>query len=665
MTWTPIDLAAGLRSDDTPFAASGTFRDASNIRFRQGRAEVIPGWERFIVAELPGVVRNVHAWKDTQGSSLVAMGSTSNLLLQRGGVMTDITPTGLAPGRESTAVGPGFGIGEFGRGAYGRSQEGIYFARTWSLANYGVDLLVNPRGGGLYRWSSANPAQVAQPVQNAPSVAGYMLVTPQRQVLMFGAPEVDSGQFNPMCIRVSNTEDPTSWIPTSLNNADEIIVEGSGRLIGARLFGPGFVCWTESRCFVGSFVGSTTQSYAVTELFGAGGMLGPNASCNTGGSLFWLTPDLRLQKLDIGATATSIVDIPISADTLAHVSTSQGDKVSLGYTRQNNELRIDYPDQRDGRECSRYLVLNLTDGSWSKGLQARSAYDAGLTNPIGMQPKLNKQINTALAYDFRANALNGVTVSNSTISGGLDGATWACGSANSHLFIPNQSISGNAFRYIAVDVQRLTARASGAWRGVAYYSTANHSESDNYRSQAENDLAVGERRTLLWDMSNLALGGNDWINGVANEIRLDLDNGPGGTFVVHSIKVYGDPVAAPSTTVALYHERGTNADGSTLSWFLETNYFALDEDETRVLVRGMKPDFKGLQGLVNLTLYLSDEMNDGLPETVVGPFPLQSTGKADFFASGKLCRFRLDGYGAPAAGRLGRPLFDHTPMGNR
>lgn len=667
MAWQPIEIAPGLVSDDTPFKAQGSWRDGSLIRFRKGAAEVCAGYERMTLSDVPGVCRNVATWKDPLGTTIVALGTHTNLQLWRNGRLADITPTGLAAGREDTATGPGWGVGQFGVGPWGRSQEGTYFARTWSMANWGMDLLANPRGGGLYQWQNASPDAVAQPVQNAPSVAYFMLVTPQRQVLLFGTTQEADGVFNPMCIRVSDTENLTNWAITAQDNADEIILEGSGRIVGASLFDQGFAVWTDSKCFAGRYVGSTSQSYSMTEIDGAPGLLGPNAMANTGTSLFWLTPDLQLYRLDVGTSVAVPVTIPILDDTLGEIARDQGDKVTLSYVRQNSELRIDYPDARDGRENSRYLTLGLVDNAWSKGEQARSAFHVGITNPIGVEPVHNTQANVALALDFSNSAQNGTTVQNGVLTGTQNGLLWSCSATGSTLTIPNLSINGSIYQYVGLDIERITNSSGGGYGGITYYATAGgHGESESFRSQAQPNLAIGERATLVWDMSDLQFGAADWVQNTVSELRFALDYGAGGQFLVHGLRVYGDDIAAPSTSTPYYHERGASADGGALSWYLESNVFALDDDESRMLVRSIKPDVKNQQGVAQLSIFFSDEMNDGQPETVVGPFDIgPSTGRIDLFASGKLARFRLEGSSAPASLRLGKMLFDVVPMGQR
>jgi hypothetical protein len=56
----------------------------------------------------------------------------------------------LAPGLVDGLAGYGYGTGGYGVGGYGSSSSQSLFVRTWSLDNFGQNLLANPRGSGIY-----------------------------------------------------------------------------------------------------------------------------------------------------------------------------------------------------------------------------------------------------------------------------------------------------------------------------------------------------------------------------------------------------------------------------------------------------------------------------------------------------------------------------------
>jgi hypothetical protein len=81
-----------------------------------------------------------------------------------------------------------------------------------------------------------------------------------------------------------------------------------------------------------------------------------------------------------------IVECPIRKDMVDNITPSQADKIVASSCSRFNEVRFDYPDNRDGFENSRYLTVSLVDGTWYRGVMARTAMvDAGPSaDPIGV-----------------------------------------------------------------------------------------------------------------------------------------------------------------------------------------------------------------------------------------------------------------------------------------
>lgn len=91
---------------------------------------------------------------------------------------------------------------------------------------------------------------------------------------------------------------------------------------------------------------------------------------------------------------------------------------------------------------------------------------------------------------------------------------------------------------------RLTRTAAGAaWDGALTYSTANHGETIKFfgKPLSGADPAVGETTTLVYDMSRQTVGGPDWTQSRIDQIRLDIEDKPGGAFVIRQIAIAEDP----------------------------------------------------------------------------------------------------------------------------
>jgi hypothetical protein len=105
-------------------------------------------------------------------------------------------------------------------------------------------------------------------------------------------------------------------------------------------------------------------------------------------------------------------------------------------------------------------------------------------------------------------------------------------------------------QYPVVLVRLTRTAAASAWDGALYYSTAAHGETINFlgKPTSGGDPKVGETTTLVYDMSHQALGGPDWVASTINQIRFDIEDRPGGAFVIRQIAITEplDPTAAIS-----------------------------------------------------------------------------------------------------------------------
>ena len=197
---------AGIVSDDTTFSTPGYYADGSNVRFFRGKPQVIGGWSKYHATALTGTCRAALAWYDLNVYTNIAFGTNSKLQVLVSGELFDITPSGLSAGTVDSVPGAGYGAGSYSRDGYGDPAVADYYLRTWSLANWGENLLAAPRGGKLYIWAN-NTAVVSTEVTQAPDQISVMVVTPSRQVLALGTNEEVSTTYNPLCVRFSDVED--------------------------------------------------------------------------------------------------------------------------------------------------------------------------------------------------------------------------------------------------------------------------------------------------------------------------------------------------------------------------------------------------------------------------------------------------------------------------
>ena len=86
------EFRPGIVKTDTDLAAEGGFADGNLVRFWQGRAEPIGGWQLHTVETFNGIARGAKAWTTLNGTGVFAFGTNTNLYGVIGGSVRDITP---------------------------------------------------------------------------------------------------------------------------------------------------------------------------------------------------------------------------------------------------------------------------------------------------------------------------------------------------------------------------------------------------------------------------------------------------------------------------------------------------------------------------------------------------------------------------------------------
>lgn len=127
---------------------------------------------------------------------------------------------------------------------------------------------------------------------------------------------------------------------------------------------------------------------------------------------------------------------------------------------------------------------------------------------------------------------------------------------------------------------------------------------------------------------------------------------------------YGTTVAAVADLNVIADDRASPLGSANApTWHIQSSDFYLDSGHRRMMIRRFVPDFGNFGGGFSLTLYLRDRPNS-IPPATKGPYVIDGiTTKNDFRVSGKLMSVHFSAIGVPM--RMGQPLFDIIPMGER
>lgn len=125
---------------------------------------------------------------------------------------------------------------------------------------------------------------------------------------------------------------------------------------------------------------------------------------------------------------------------------------------------------------------------------------------------------------------------------------------------PGLSLLGSSFYRIRVKVKRSdnTSTADPNWNGAIFGSNSGHGESGSFFKQIAQPTWQGSNYvTAEWDMSNLTVGGTDWITNTTTAFRLDLTDGNSVAYDIEEIIIDN-----PSTTSISGGTGGTGGDST-------------------------------------------------------------------------------------------------------
>lgn len=352
----PFSPPPGINSDDTTFSAEGRWAAGSNVRFRDGKPQTVG-------AAL------------ANGPTLTFSSACYDLFaFTRSGVETFVF------GGYGTA-GP-LNVGSLVSVA-DRSPSPNASTIGWCFAAWGNTLLAQARNGKLYEQSGSG---AATEVTQAPAQSTYMIVTPERQVLVFGTKEEISGTFNGLCIRGSDLEDYTDWTTTATNNAFEHILDGPGVIVTARQLGPYVLVWTTTALFLGQFIGDPSQTYHFDRVADCVRPLSPRSVAVFQGTAYWIGLDHQLHAFAPGAPVQTIpcpIFTEFKTNCLIKVNS---EKAHLSTRSSFGELWFYYRDARDAVTVnSRFVAYSLGESALARRpvwFMGTHAYDGIIDSEI-------------------------------------------------------------------------------------------------------------------------------------------------------------------------------------------------------------------------------------------------------------------------------------------
>jgi hypothetical protein len=276
----------------------------------------------------------------------------------------------------------GWGVGGWGSPAVVTAGIGIPL-RNWSQASYGEDLLINPRGGGLYYWEVNANAQIFDRAvllsntspppfdtdTSCPVKVNFILVSDaSRFVLAFGCNDYGSSVMDPLLVRWSDQENYAVWAPAITNQAGSFRLTLGSQIITAQQTRQEVLVWTDTALYSMQYQGPPFV-WGVQPLATNTSIASPNAVVTASDITYWMGVD----KFYVYNGRAQTLPCTVRQHVFDDINLSQLFQVFSGINDAFSEVWWFYCSEGSDT-IDRYVIFNYLENLWYYGTMARTAW---------------------------------------------------------------------------------------------------------------------------------------------------------------------------------------------------------------------------------------------------------------------------------------------------
>jgi hypothetical protein len=333
-----ITAPPGLFRNGTLYQSKGRWHDGNLVRFQQDQIKPVGGWQSHSgAAAFVGKARAITTWRDLAGNNWIAVGTSSKLYAESlDGVSHDITPAGLAVGRDDATQNLGYGGGTYGRTFYGvppTSTVSFLPATVWTLDAWGQNLVgCNDTDGKLYQWTLgvSTPAALVAP---APTGNTSLVVTQEGILMLLGSG--GDGRRIAWC----DQQDITDWTPTTANQAGDFELSSAGSLRGGIVVRGGTLLFTDTGLWMANYIGSPLV-YGFQKVGEGCGIISIGAKAAHDSMAVWMGKNGAFWMFDGQAVQPLDCDV---LDLINDLNVNQASKISAMHLADQGEVWWLYP----------------------------------------------------------------------------------------------------------------------------------------------------------------------------------------------------------------------------------------------------------------------------------------------------------------------------------
>tara|TARA_Y100001938_G_C8080126_1_gene428539 strand:- start:95 stop:1987 length:1893 start_codon:yes stop_codon:yes gene_type:complete len=362
--------------------------------------------------------------KDTSGSTVNANSSDSG----NGGSATDAVYQ-INSGLDFFVPSTGWGVNTWGAGTWGAAAalSDNNNLRLWTHDNYGENLIINPRNGGIYRWLENNGVDTRavelstiSGANKVPTKALQVITSEtDRHLVVLGADPLvggsRTGSIDPMLVAFSDQENELEFEPLSTNTAGSLRLSSGSVIVGGIKSRQEILIFTDTSLYSMNFIGPPL-TFAINLINEGAGMIGPKAATNSPRGVFYMS------KSGFYYYNGSVQKLPCSVQDyiFSDLDLGQAYKCFTGLNEEFSEVWFFYPSLSDNqKEISRYAIYNYEENSWSIGsLERYSWLSAGvLDKPLaaGEENSTKRIYQHEKGFNDDESAMDGVFVESADI----------------------------------------------------------------------------------------------------------------------------------------------------------------------------------------------------------------------------------------------------------
>ena len=310
----------------------------------------------------------------------------------------DLTGITRAAAGTRSAHSSGAGVEVFtGWGIESLSQTLTVDPASWSLDNFGEQLIATIKNGQSFSWNPINSNSNALNtravvISNAPTASVMSLVSDRdRHLVMLGTETTigSPGTQDKLFIRFSDQENISDYTPTSVNTAGTFRLDSGTKIVGAVKGKDYTFILTDNAAYVMQFVGPPF-TFSVRQVGSNCGCIGQHAMKFVNGVVFWMGESGGFFMFDgtVKSLPCAVEDFVFTTKNGNNlgVNYSAGESVYAGLNHLYEEICWYYP-QSTSTFNDRYVCYNYQDNTWVTGSLSRTTWvDANLfENPYATE----------------------------------------------------------------------------------------------------------------------------------------------------------------------------------------------------------------------------------------------------------------------------------------